>query len=149
MHLVRINLIAIFFIFASQHTFGSEILSCTNSLPLQPMGMRITEIKLISQSSAVIGVSYLGMFTTGKETPGYNCHFDSDEKNTNWIRQGNKSVASVVDEFGEKSTFSVTKTGPSFRIEFEKMGRNWCGAQAEFPQSVEITKGVKNCMIQY
>lgn len=89
------------------------------------------------------------MFTTGKENPGYNCHFDATKKNTIWARQGTKSIATVTDEFGEQSFFSVTASGASYRIEFEDMGRNWCGAQAEFPRSVEIAKGVSKCKVQY
>ena len=133
---------------AAPAALSAESMSCTYTSPLPP-GKRITNIDLTAEAGAVVSVGYLGMFTTGMETPGYNCHFDATKKNTTWTRKGTKSIGTVIDEFGEKSTFSVTASESTYRIEFEDMGLNWCGAQAEFPRNVEITKGVKKCRVQY
>ncbi len=148
MNLTLKNILLLFLISTASVTSWAETLKCSYSSPLPP-GKRITDIELTSNAGVVVAVSYLGMFTTGKETPGYNCHFDATEKNTVWSRQGSKSIGTVTDEFEEQSIFSVTTSGHSYRIEFEDMGRNWCGAQAEFPRSVEITKGVNKCKVQY
>ncbi|MBI5584580.1 MAG: hypothetical protein HY892_12235 [Deltaproteobacteria bacterium] len=83
----------------------------------------------------------------------WECAIDTtypDENHTiKWSRSTNRTVLEITDqESQDKSLVKIEKSGKGYKIFFIQMSRYFSG-NSEFPKSVVIENGKKQCTVVY
>jgi len=128
---------------------GAETLDCAYKEAFKGGGWRDAAVSVTLEGGDITAISYLNGIASGKEGGGYACAFDasvSDGKSA-WTREGKRTAVVLKDE--KKSTFEIRRSKRGFTIRFLEMSREYCGFGAEFPESVTLDRGRKQCRMKY
>ncbi|HPC73575.1 MAG TPA: hypothetical protein P5551_06345 [Syntrophales bacterium] len=128
---------------------GADTFVCDFKEKFEDGGSRSVGLKLTVEGREVTGISYHNAVASGKEGGGYICAFDASasDGHSTWTRKGNRTVVELKGV--RKSAFEISKSKKGFKILFLEMSFEYCGFGAEFPQYVQLDKGVKACRVKF
>ncbi len=117
---------------------------------------RITDLKLIIEQDRIVGLIFndIDSFVAkGNPMAIWECSVDTTHPDKDhqikWSRTANKTVLEIIEkESQEKSLVNIEKRGQGYKIFFVTMSRYYSG-NSEFPESVVIEKGKKQCTVVY
>jgi len=135
----------------------AEDLSCKSETEFDDGSSSGVEVKLQLEKDRVINISYSNFNSNGEEGGAYFCSFEAalNDQESIWTQdksgqrvhllEGADPKSANDDEQG--STFEIVKTKTGYSINFIHMSRFYCGFGAEYPSSVSIEKGKKECVV--
>jgi hypothetical protein len=117
---------------------------------------RITDLKLILEQDRIVGLIFYDIdsfVAKGNPMAIWECSVDTTHPDKDhqikWSRTANKTVLEIIEkESQEKSLVKIEKHVHGYKIFFFTMSRYYSG-NSEFPESVVIEKGKKQCTVVY
>lgn len=105
--------------------------------------------ELTLEDGRIVGLAVESFNASGEEGGAYACNLDTadaDSRST-WSVSGNTTKLQIVT-MGEKSRVYIKHTKGAYLLNLEEANRVYCGFGAEWPATIVISPGSKNCLVK-
>jgi hypothetical protein len=148
---------AVLFLVSCSVSFAEES-ACSTETVYEDGGKSGVEMKLQLDQDRVIAISYSNFISNGEEGGAYFCSFEATptDKKSVWTQNKDTQTVHLLEDAEgssgpdeeQGSIFEISKLKTGYLLNFVRMSRWYCGFGAEYPSSVRIEKGKKECVVE-
>jgi len=135
---------------ACSGTALGESLSCTRKDTAPNGEWTRVDLRLVVVGGKVTDLTFDWTISSGEPGSAHSCHIDTTADATKArlvVKRRTTLVTLPASDTDVPSILRIARLGNTYRVSLDDMMTPHCGFGAEYPQAVELTRGVKRCRV--
>lgn len=134
--------------------YADEI-ACSSKMRFKDGGERGSDAKITIADGKIVALDMSSYATNGQVGGAYFCDFDtanilqSEPKSKIEFSEVGSMTTMRVKSLDEESVAHIKKINDTYVIKPRGISRDYCGSGAEWPASITLKAGIKNCNVVY